>query len=51
MEKLMHADALEEFSIMELEDRLEMAERCNNNCGCPGPKVPTTPTPTTTVER
>jgi hypothetical protein len=29
----------EEFSIVELEDRLEMVdvECCNNNCGCPPP--------------
>lgn len=29
----------EEFSIMELEDRLELAERCNNNCSCPAEPV------------
>jgi hypothetical protein len=30
---------VEEFSIVELEDRLEMVdiECCNNNCGCPPP--------------
>jgi hypothetical protein len=33
------AESLEEFSIMELEDRLEMADRCNNNCSCPAPQV------------
>jgi hypothetical protein len=33
-------DNLEEFSIMELEDRLELAERCNNNCSCPAPPAP-----------
>ena len=25
---------IEEFSIMELEDRLELQARCNNNCSC-----------------
>lgn len=25
----------EEFSIVELEDRLELASRCNKNCSCP----------------
>jgi len=25
----------EEFSIIELEDRLELANRCNKNCSCP----------------
>jgi len=33
-------DHLDEFSIMELEDRLELAERCNNNCSCPAPAPP-----------
>ena len=27
--------SIEEFSIVELEDRLELATRCNNNCSCP----------------
>lgn len=27
----------EEFSIIELEDRLELAGRCNTNCSCPAP--------------
>lgn len=26
---------VEEFSIVELEDRLELADRCNGNCKCP----------------
>jgi hypothetical protein len=26
---------IEEFSIVELEDRLEFLDRCNTNCGCP----------------
>jgi hypothetical protein len=26
--------SIEEFSIMELEDRLELAARCNTNCSC-----------------
>ncbi|HYW05896.1 MAG TPA: hypothetical protein VE913_03005 [Longimicrobium sp.] len=26
--------AIGEFSIMELEDRLEFAELCDDNCGC-----------------
>jgi hypothetical protein len=26
--------SIEEFSIVELEDRLEMASRCNPNCNC-----------------
>jgi hypothetical protein len=25
---------IEEFSIIELEDRLELQARCNNNCDC-----------------
>jgi len=29
------AIVVEEFSIMELEDRLELAKRCNHNCSCP----------------
>ena len=31
--------AVDEFSIVELEDRLEMAavSCCNNNCSCPAP--------------
>jgi hypothetical protein len=37
-------NGVEEFSIMELEDRLELAERCNNNCSCPGPTKPPTDT-------
>lgn len=40
-ETLQKADdlAVEEFSIAELEDRLELAavDCCNNNCGCPAP--------------
>jgi hypothetical protein len=28
---------IEEFSILELEDRLEFLDRSNPNCGCPGP--------------
>jgi len=28
---------VEEFSIVELEDRLELADRCNGNCKCPAP--------------
>ena len=27
---------IEEFEIIELEDRLELADRCNRNCECPG---------------
>ena len=27
---------VEEFEIVELEDRLELADRCNKNCSCPG---------------
>lgn len=36
--KLNHVqdDLLEEFSITELEDRLEFEAWCNNNCSCPG---------------
>ncbi len=33
---------LDEFSIMELEDRLELADRCNSNkqnCDCHPPEV------------
>lgn len=26
--------SIEEFSIVELEDRLEFLDRCNTNCGC-----------------
>lgn len=29
--------AVEEFAILELEDRLELADRCNTNCKCPAP--------------
>jgi len=28
---------VDEFSIVELEDRLEFLERCDGNCGCPPP--------------
>ena len=28
-------ELLEEFSITELEDRLEFESWCNNNCSCP----------------
>jgi hypothetical protein len=28
---------IEEFSIVELEDRLEFLDRSNRNCGCPSP--------------
>jgi hypothetical protein len=35
---------IEEFSIVELEDRLEFLDRCNSNCSCPGPK-PVDPVP------
>jgi hypothetical protein len=28
---------IEEFSIVELEDRLEFLDRSNPNCGCPKP--------------
>lgn len=34
---------IEEFSIVELEDRLEFLDRCNPNCSC-GPQVPSVPT-------
>ena len=30
---------LEEFSIMELEDRLELTDRCNGNCDCKPPAI------------
>lgn len=29
-------DLLEQFSIIELEDRLEFETWCNKNCSCPG---------------
>jgi hypothetical protein len=29
--------AVEEFSIIELEDRLEFVTRSDDNCGCPPP--------------
>ncbi|MGC2742162.1 MAG: hypothetical protein WA672_03180 [Candidatus Angelobacter sp.] len=29
---------IEEFSILELEDRLEFLEKSDTNCSCPGPK-------------
>lgn len=32
----MQDDLLEEFSITELEDRLEFETWCNKNCNCPG---------------
>jgi hypothetical protein len=28
---------VDEFSIVELEDRLEFLERCDSNCSCPPP--------------
>jgi len=31
------AGAVEEFSIIELEDRLEFVTRSDDNCGCPPP--------------
>jgi hypothetical protein len=31
---------IEEFSIMELEDRLEFLDKSNPNCSCPGPVQP-----------
>lgn len=29
--------SVDEFSILELEDRLELEGRCNSNCSCPAP--------------
>lgn len=37
---------LDEFSITELEDRLEFAEICNDNCRC----QPDAPAPTTSTD-
>ncbi len=31
-------ELVEEFKIVELEDRLELADRCNENCSCPAPE-------------
>jgi hypothetical protein len=40
MSDVTRMNGVEEFSIMELEDRLELAARCNNNCSCPAPPAP-----------
>jgi hypothetical protein len=37
---------INEFSITELEDRLEFAEICNNNCSCGTQTPELKPTPT-----
>jgi hypothetical protein len=31
---------LEDFEVVELEDRFEFTEKCDTNCGCPPPPPP-----------